>query len=227
MKLLKDYNAKITMRYLEESPVTIKGHLKKTKKNVRLTHPKRKRTKAEIIKQYKILIEDVIPKEEKSDANQVFCAGALTDVNTMPLYVDATGSFPYHSLSVMTAVLVFYGYTTNSILVRGIKDQKNVTIREKNMEVFTYLKGKGFKPQFNVMGNQASRVIPDYLKEKNGKWKFVEPHNHRVTVAEHLIQTYKDYFISALCTTTLDFLIQLWDLILPQAHVSLNMVSRA
>jgi hypothetical protein len=52
----------------------------------------------------------------------------------------------------------------------------------------------------------------------------VEPHNHRVNVAERAIQMFKDAFIAALATTDSNFSLQLWDKIIPQVQDMLNMM---
>lgn len=62
------------------------------------------------------------------------------------------------------------------------------------------LKERGFKPSFNVTDNQSTRPIKAYLKTEDAKWQFVEPSNHRVNAAERVIQTFKNHFISGLCS---------------------------
>ena len=60
----------------------------------------------------------------------------------------------------------------------------------------------------------ASKTIKAYLKNNDIKLQLVEPHNHRVNTAERAIQTFKDHFISSLCTIDKDFPAQLWDKII-------------
>jgi hypothetical protein len=73
------------------------------------------------------------------------------------------------------------------------------------------LESKGFKPKLNVMDNQATKHIKQFLTKKECKVQLVEPHNHWVNAAEQAIQTFKDEFIAALATRDMDFLLQLWD----------------
>jgi hypothetical protein len=77
------------------------------------------------------------------------------------------------------------------------------------------LADKGFKPKLNVMDNQATKHIKKILNENKCKLQLVEPHNHRVNVAERAIQTFKDAFIAALATTDSNFPLQLWDWLTP------------
>ena len=79
-------------------------------------------------------------------------------------------------------------------------------------QVFQDLKERGFKPSFNDTDNRATKSIKAYLKTEDAKWQFVERSNHRVVnAAERAIQTFKNHFISGLCSTDRDWPLQLWD----------------
>ena len=45
-----------------------------------------------------------------------------------------------------------------------------------------------------------------------------------MNAAERVIETFKDHFISALCTTDTDFPVQLWDRLTPHAMDTLNLM---
>ena len=90
--------------------------------------------------------------------------------------------------------------------------------------IFTELKNKGFKPQLNITDNQAVAALKDYLTKEQCEWQFVEPNNHRVNAAERAIQTFKNHFISGLCTTDTNFPLQLWDQLPVQAQDTLNLL---
>jgi hypothetical protein len=83
---------------------------------------------------------------------------------------------------------------------------------------------KGFKPKLNIMDNQATEHIKQFLSENECKLQLVKPHNHRVNAAELAIQTFKDEFIAALATTDVDFPLQLWDKLTPQVQNCLNLM---
>ena len=59
-------------------------------------------------------------------------------------------------------------------------------------------------------------------KEWNGQ--SFEPDNHRVNAAEHAIQTFKNHFISGLCSVDKGFPLQLWCYLLAQAEITLNLL---
>jgi hypothetical protein len=78
--------------------------------------------------------------------------------------------------------------------------------------------------KINVMDNQCRKQIKKFLTDKDCKLMLVEPHNHRVNVAERAIQTFKDHFISALATTDSEFPLQLWDMLTSQVKTTLNLI---
>ena len=77
---------------------------------------------------------------------------------------------------------------------------------------------------FNVADNQPANSIKGYLKLQDCQWEFMEPSNHQVNVAERAIQTYKNHFISGLCSTNVNWPIQLWDQLTMQVVITLNLL---
>ncbi len=98
------------------------------------------------------------------------------------------------------------------------------TIFEAYKKYFEELTSTGFKPKLNIMGNQATKHIKQFLLENDCKLQLMESHNHRVNTAERAIQTFKDAFIAALATTDVDFPLQLWDKLTPQVQTCLNLM---
>ena len=114
--------------------------------------------------------------------------------------------------------------TTFSLSQSPISNLRDETIIGAFDNVFQDLKSKGLKPSFNVTDNQAATPIKAYLQKEETSWQFVEPNNHRVNAAERAIQTFKNHFISGLCTTDSDWPLQLWDNLTEQALITLNLL---
>jgi len=154
----------------------------------------------------------------------VFVFGAFADKNNGIVYHDLTGSFPFMSLDGSICFFILYHYELNSILATPIAGLDDKSIFEAYKTRFRELEAKGFKPKLNVMDNQATKHIKQFLTENECKLQLVEPHNHRVNASERAIQTFKDAFIAALATTDSDFPLQLWDKITPQVQDTLNLM---
>eukprot|EP00804_Cyclotella_cryptica_P024589 CCRYP_001603-RA/>CCRYP_001603-RA protein AED:0.24 eAED:0.18 QI:0/0/0/1/1/1/2/0/837 len=215
-------------RYLPDSTATAKGHMKKTPAGVRSTRttptPTIHRPPSTCPPSPPPNYEDLFPPQEPNTINHIFCWAALADQIDGTTYTDLTGRFPTMSLENKQYIFVAYDYTTNAIIVRAITDRESSTIVKAFDDIFTYLAAKGFKPQFNVLDNEASHAITEYLRQQNIKWQFVPPNEHRVNAAEQAIQTFKNHLIAGLCSTDRDFPSQLWDKLLQQAQDSLNML---
>jgi hypothetical protein len=54
--------------------------------------------------------------------------------------------------------------------------------------------------------------------------QLVPPHNHCVNAAERAISTFKEHFVAALATVDMLCPLQLWDKILPQVKLTLNLL---
>jgi hypothetical protein len=90
--------------------------------------------------------------------------------------------------------------------------------------VFDEMTEKGFKPKLQTMDNEASAALKNYFTEKEMSYELVPPHNHRTNAAERAIRTFKEYFKAGLATVNPDFPAHLWDRLLPQAEITLNLL---
>jgi hypothetical protein len=228
----------LILKYLNPSPATAKGHMKRPRHGIRSTS---RNTSPTTIGPPLLLVpppgvftlqnvdhgvgthHHVIVDDDESIAN-VFCYGAFADKRSGIVYNDLTGSFPFVSFDGSVCFLVLYHYEANAILATPIAGLDDTSIFTAYKQNFDELTEKGFKPKLNVMDNQATRQIKTFLTQENCELQLVEPHNHRVNAAERAIQTFKDAFISALATTDQDFPLQLWDRLTPQVITTLNLM---
>lgn len=221
---------KAVQAYLpQSSPATDKGHMKRIRKGIRSTQT-RKETEQEVREQ----AEDMNPAKEANDYNHLFAfVGSydpkdgsmyIRDEKDGRIYIDMTGNFPVQSYSGMTHMFVLYDYTTNAIIVRPLKNDKSESIIDAFKSALQYLTNKGFRPKLNIMDNVASKMIKEFLEKEKIDLQLVPPHDHRANAAERAIQTFKNHFISGLCTTDNKFPLQLWDVLLIQGQDSLNML---
>ena len=168
---------------------------------------------------------NIIPKIEDESIANVFCFGAFTDKMTGVVYNDCTGNFPFMSLDGNVCFLVMYHNETNAIFAVPIPGLDSKSIVEAYKKIFEYLVSKGYKLKVNIMDNQATRAIKEYLITQNCALQLVESHSHRVNAAERAIQTFKNRFIGALGTTDNEFPVQLWNKKAPQVQDAINLLS--
>jgi hypothetical protein len=154
----------------------------------------------------------------------LFCFAAFADKRTGTLYNDLTSTFPCMSLEGNVCFLVVYHHKSNAILALAIYGFSDEIIFAAHKDQYELLESKGVDIKLNVMDNQASKIIKQYITLNQCNLMLVEPNNHRVNAAERAIQTFKDHFVSAFATTDSEFPLQLWDCLAPHVETSLNML---
>eukprot|EP00804_Cyclotella_cryptica_P019081 CCRYP_014487-RA/>CCRYP_014487-RA protein AED:0.29 eAED:0.21 QI:0/0/0/1/0.5/0.33/3/0/1151 len=199
----------LVRKYLAPSPATSKGRIKRPRTGLRSTRlhtipPETTPVLSPSLPPHSTPTTHVIPMESLGDnLCNVFCYAALAEKHTGTMYTDATGALPAVSLDGNQYYLIAYAYDPNYVFAKPIPNLRDETILHAFDNVFQELKTKGLKPTFN---------------------QFVEPNNHRVNAADRVIQTYKNHFISGLCTTDKDWPLQLWDTLTQQALITLNLL---
>ncbi len=68
--------------------------------------------------------------------------------------------------------LVMYHYETNAILVKPIANLDDRSIFEAYKELFETLEAKGYKSKMNLMDNQATKFIKQFLTTKDCNLQF-------------------------------------------------------
>ena len=76
------------------------------------------------------------------------------------------------------------------------------------------------------MDNEVSEELKKYFEDSDIQLQLVTPHMHRRNAAERSVRTFKNHFIAALCTVDPIFPLYLWNRLLPQVTMTLNMLRR-
>jgi hypothetical protein len=83
---------------------------------------------------------------------------------------------------------------------------------------------KGFKPKLQTLDNESSAALKNYFTVNNIAYQLVPPHCHQRNAAERAIRTFKENFVAGLSSVDPSFPMHLWDRILPQAEITLNLL---
>lgn len=204
--------AELVRKHLPKSTATIKGHLNQQRKNIRSTQPKPESPL------------DTSPASESPNerTHQVFAAVIAT--TTGEIATDLTGRFPTTSSRGHKYILVLYDYDSNAILAAPMRNRSDTEHLRAYNQLHQYLVDRGFKPLLQKLDNEASTALKRSIRTKGIDFQLVPPHNHRRNAAERAIQTFKNHFVTCLCTADKHFPLHLWDRILPQAIMTLNLL---
>lgn len=80
----------------------------------------------------------------------------------------------------------------------------------------------GHKPVYQRLDNETSSALEQYASKNNVSIQYCPPGQHRSLKAERAIRTFKNHFISTLCTVSSKFPLNLWDKLLPLTEICLN-----
>jgi hypothetical protein len=85
-----------------------------------------------------------------------------------------------------------------------------------------------FSVDLQILDNKASSAYKEEITFKwNATFQLVPPDMHHRNWAEHSICTFKDHFLAILASINATFPPYLWDLLLLQAELTLNLLQQA
>jgi hypothetical protein len=189
-------------------PATAMGHLNQRRQNIQSTS--------------KALIE----KQQSPDTDlgtKIHLVYAVV-VDQGQLYTDLTGKFPVRSSKGNSYVMLCYIYYCNYIKVVPMKSRSASEWVKAYDSIHQELTVKGFKPKLQTLDNEASTALKNYFTANNIAYQLVPPRCHRRNAAERAIRTFKEHFVAGISTVDPSFPMHLWDRLLPQAEITLNLL---
>lgn len=189
-------------RHLDTSVASVKGHLDQTRANQLSTKV-----------------------SSSTITSQVITGDIITSIQpTYKIYSDQTGRFPVTSSRGHQYIMIMYVYDLNAILEETVKSRTSEAITATYIKMFQYLKHQGYTPKAHWLDNEAPEGIKAFDALNNVHFQLVPPHIHRRNAAERAIHTFKNHFIAGLCSVHSSFPLHLWDRLIPQAVMTLNML---
>jgi hypothetical protein len=137
-------------------------------------------------------------------------------VDQVQLYTDLTGKFPVLSSRGNSYVMVCYVYDCKYVKVIPMKSRSTSEWVKSYDTVHHELTVKGFKPKIQTLDNEA---LPLWIS-----YQLVPPHCLHRNSSERVIGTFKEHFVAGLYSVDPAFPLHLWDRLLPQADITLNLL---
>jgi hypothetical protein len=199
-------------KYLGKYDATTKGHLNQILQNIRSTQ------------QYEVITELDADIVQEDKCHYLYA----TTIETNQIYSDLTGRFPTTSLSGNEYMLILYDYDSNSILSTPMKNRGDKEMVRAFDLLIQYLILRGLKPLLQRLDNEASFALRNYLTIQGiTTYQLAPPHIHRRNNAECATQTFKNHFIAGLCFVDPTSPLKLWDKVLPQSTITLNLLRKS
>jgi hypothetical protein len=195
-------------KHLKLTPATAMGHMSQRRQNIRST------SKAPIEKQ---------PTTDTDLGTKTHLVYAVV-VDQGQLYTDLTGKFPIRSSKGNSYVMVCYVYDCINVKVIPMKSRSASEWVKAYDTVHQELTVKGFKPKLQTLDKEASAALKNFFTINDIDYQLVPPHCHRCNATERAIRTFKEHFVAGLSSVDPAFPLNLWDRLLPQAEITLNLL---
>jgi hypothetical protein len=195
-------------KHLKLTPATAMGHMNKMRRNIRSTS--------------KTAIEDVKKTNTNLGTKTHLVHAVMVDQGQ--LYMDLTGKFPVRSSKGNSYVIVCYVYDCKYVKVVPMKSRSASEWFKAYYYIHQELTAKGFKPKLQTLDNEASVALKHFFTANEVEYQLVPPHHHRRNAAERAIRPFKEHFVKGLSSVDPTFPLHLWDRLLPQAEITLNLL---
>jgi hypothetical protein len=195
-------------KHLKLTPSTAMGHMNQRRQNISSTS--------------KTPIADE-PTADKNLGTKTHPVYAVL-VDQGQLYTDLTGKFPVRSSKGNSYVMFCYVYDCNYVKVIPMKSRSASEWVKVYDTIHQELTAKGFKPKIQTLNNEASAALKNFFTANDVEYQLVPPHCHRRNAAERAIQTFKEHFVAGISSVDPTFPLHLWDRLLPQAEITLNLL---
>ncbi len=144
------------------------------------------------------------------------------------MFSNQTGQFPTQSQQGNKYIMVMVESDSNVILVEPMKSRKDEEMIQAYNTLLLRLKRAGIVPKKHVLDNEVSENIKNHICNKcKFDMELVPLGCHQRNAAEVAICNFKAHFLSVLAGIADNFPPSLWDRLLPQTKITINLIQQA
>jgi hypothetical protein len=199
-------------KHLKLKTATTMGHINQRRHNIRST------SKTPITSD----MEDVTVTPAGLGTKNHLVYAVLVDQGQ--LYMDLTGTFSVRNSKGNWYVMVCYVFDCNYVKVLRMKSRSASEWVTSYDLIHQELTSKDFKPKLQTLDNKESSALKKVFTSHGVGYQLVPPHCHRRNAAERAIHTFKEHFLAGLASVDPYLSLHLWNRILPQAEITLNLL---
>ena len=175
--------------------------------------------------------QDFEPSFETSSKNQHHIYATTQHMNHIlqdhRLYTDLTGLFPVYLITGSNYIMILYLYDINGIIAEPLKNRTSQELSKAYNKWINIFQMKGILHSTHWLDNEAPSEIININKNYNITHQLTPPHMHRINAAERAIRTWKSHFITGLASTNSMFPLTLWDKLIDQDNITLNLLRKS
>eukprot|EP00804_Cyclotella_cryptica_P008325 CCRYP_020273-RA/>CCRYP_020273-RA protein AED:0.34 eAED:0.34 QI:0/-1/0/1/-1/1/1/0/521 len=140
------------------------------------------------------------------------------------IFTDDTGRFHPRACSGNQYIMIAFHADTNAILVRPFSNKHDVHRIAAYQDIHARLCNANRKPVVHILDNETSLTFRQAITANGCTFQLVPPHVHRRNAVDRAIRTFKDQFLAILAGTAPSFPADRWDLLIPHAELTLNLL---
>ncbi len=144
------------------------------------------------------------------------------------MFYDQTGQFPMHSQLGNKYIMVMVEIDSNAILVEPMKSRKDEEMICAYNALLLRLKWTGIVSKKHVLDNKVSDNMKNHIRNTcKFNMELVPPGCHQCNAAAVAIRNFKAHFLSVLAGVANNFPPSLWDWLLPQTKITINLIQQS
>ena len=190
LKSFPGLDEELIKKHLPKSIESSMGHLNQSRQNTQSTSVSPVEVKIEEHD------DDFILPVGPGKTNEIMAAVHDISHRDGAAFGDLAGRYPIPSSKGNNYILVIYSYDSNAILAEPMKTRSKGNILQAYRKIHIKLVAQGLMPRLQMLNNETSTTLLDYLKKNKINVQLAPPHMHRRNLAEHAIRTFKEHFIS-------------------------------
>ena len=200
----------LAARHCPTADETYKGHMAQPRQHLRSTRPPVGRPPAPI---------DLCATLDNMPDATDFCVIPINQI-----FSDDTGRFAPRARSGNQYIMVALHRPSNAIIIQAFQSKQDNHRIAAYQAIYARLKARHMAPTTHILDNEVSAAFQRVITSNNCTFQLVPPHVHRRNAAERAIRTFKDHFLSILAGVAPTYPRDRWDLLLPQAELTLNLL---
>ena len=120
-----------------------------------------------------------------------------------------------------------YNHDNYAILANPIKTCAAKELLRAIKTIYRYLSNRGLYPALQILDNKCPAVINKFFKQERVKFQLVPPNLHHNNASEKAIRTFKDHFVTIMCSVDPKVQMHLWCHIVREAVTTLNLLRQS
>ncbi len=124
--------------------------------------------------------------------------------------------------------MVMVEINSDAILVKPMKSRKDEEMIRTYNTLLLQLKRAGIVPKKHVLDNKVSENMKNHIRDTcNFEMELAPPACHQRNAAEVAIHNINAHFLSVMAGVASDFPPSLWDWLLPQTKITINLIRQS